>query len=190
MTKASTWPSVACRNAFGSVPTISKPSFFHKSTAGGVGADNEVELHRLVAGPARFVETMLAHHPAGAFALRGGIDHERRVGHVRAEADVVGNQLVHADDAAIVFEQRTTRMPGPRKYATASAPGRVGSERVGVAAGDHGLKDAPDRVRVGAASPDESSLWLRLLAGGHRELAETGRRWRGRRCATSLRRIR
>jgi hypothetical protein len=33
ITKASTYPNSACRNTFGSVPTMENPSFFHRCTA-------------------------------------------------------------------------------------------------------------------------------------------------------------
>ena len=72
---------------------------------GSVGADDEVELHRAVAGLSCLLEAMLTHGAAGAFALHRGIDHERRVGDVRTQSAVIRDQLVHPDDAAVVFDQ-------------------------------------------------------------------------------------
>src|SRR5688500_20368186 len=63
-----------------------------------IRTDDEVELHGFVAGLPRLFETVLAHGPAGARALRRGIDHERRIGHVLAKAAVIWGLLVYAAD--------------------------------------------------------------------------------------------
>ena len=98
-------------------------------------------------------------HVKGADARRAAImpnrpgwaerDAEQARADVRAEVAAVGDQLVHADHAAVFFGH-------PRRHARAQIvverhlTRRVGRESVRVAARDDGLEDLPDRLPVGS----------------------------------------
>src|SRR5690606_24717249 len=99
----------------------------------------------------------LAEGAADAAATAGRVDHEPGVGHVRALAGVVRVDLDGARDAAVELgdEGGAGRLlvhperPGPLL-------GGVTRPRVGLAGGDDGLREGPDRgpvARFGVTNP-------------------------------------
>src|SRR5690606_276700 len=110
-----------------------------------VGADDEVELHALVAEHPGALERTGAHRARHAAAARRLGDHVAAVAHMPAAAGLVAAQVVGADDRPVVLgDERVVRQPpGERRVA-----GHLAVERVSLAGTDHRLEDRPDRVGV------------------------------------------
>ncbi len=113
-----------------------------------VGAHDEVELHRQVTRLPGRAQAMQPHRPSDAFAAVSGIDHERSIGDMRAEVALIGNELVHPDDAAGVFgDMRDDSRREPVCECVLEAGLR--SKDIGRARAHHLLEDRPHGGEVG-----------------------------------------
>ena len=95
---------------------------------------------------------MLAQRAADPHAPRRGRDHERGVGHVRAEAGLVGLEDVRADHPAVGLGDIGARAGG-EPVRQRLVPGDLRVEDVGIAARDDRVEDAPDGVPVAPRGP-------------------------------------
>lgn len=113
-----------------------------------IGADHEIELHGQEPGRARLLQAMQAKlapdaSPAGA---RG--HHERCVRHMAAQADLVGNELVHRHDYPTLFSH-VRRHTGAAPVRERVRLAGLGRKNIGRSGRHHFLEDGPHGREIG-----------------------------------------
>ena len=109
--------------------------------------NDKIKLHRTIAKPARFAQTMFAHRATNSLPARIRRDHERGVRDVRSCAGLIWFQNVSAHYMSIFVGNVRVRA-GPKPICQRLLPRHVRINRVRVARSRHGTKNLPDRVAI------------------------------------------
>src|ERR1041385_5662788 len=151
---------------------------------GFVSRNYEVELHRAIAEPTRFVQRVLAHYAADSRSARSGIHHEAGIGDVVAETRTVRSQNVAAHDFSIVLRDiRARSIREPISHGFFPRRVRIINERI--ARRDGCPKNVPDRVAI--AIRGFSNCYATGDGRFHRSNSPPRRRKSSARCHEKLR---
>jgi hypothetical protein len=112
-----------------------------------VGRDDEIELHRAEAEPARFLQTMFAQRATDPPPARTFRDNERGIGDVRATRGLIRAQRVRADNSLVVFGKTNMRVVF-EPVVERTFPRDVEFDRIRLAGRDHFPKNFPDRIAI------------------------------------------
>ncbi len=116
-----------------------------------IGGDNKIELHCAEAKPARLAERMLSHLSPHSESARVFRNHISRISDVRAWSCLIRSQNVSADNASIAFCNIRVRVRSkPISERLFTRHPRIKS--IGVASGDHLMKNIPDGVAISFCS--------------------------------------
>jgi len=107
-----------------------------------IGADHEVELHRLITGFLCLNQAMLSHRFSDAFPVCNRADHERCVGDVRTKVTLIGDQFIESDDTSLEFRHKGGDI-GIQPIDMGVFTTGSWQENVGVAGCHHSVEDGP-----------------------------------------------
>src|SRR5580698_138421 len=125
------------------LPNDLKAVALPKSHRGGVGRDDKIELHSGETGVTRLLQRVLAHRAGDALSACLRRHHVTGIGHMIAQARLIGLEHVATQYIAIAFGDEATagcRCPPFARLLHAE----VGRVAVSVARGDHHAKHRPD----------------------------------------------
>lgn len=133
---------------------------FPEGYGGEIGADDDVELHRVEAEGLCLAKGMLAHQAADAFSACCGCDHVAGVRDVGTATGLIGFEEVAAEDL-IAFDSDVGM--GSEPIGEEGFVSGAGFEDVGITGGDDFTEDLPHGLGVLFGGGDDADGWRHLF---------------------------
>lgn len=138
-------------------PDDLEPELLPKVDRGCVRGNDKIELHRAKTKPTRLAEGMLSHLSSRSQSARVFRNHIGGVRNVRSGSGLIRSQNVGADNAPIVFCNKSVRV-GSKPIRERLFTRHPWIKCVGVARGDNLMKNIPDGVAIRIRRQTNSQL--------------------------------